>query len=113
EGSRGSVGGKVGGSTSTTTTQGESQGATGGSTTGASTTDRLQRYECTIIADIFLKCELDVSGIDYVNPFKWGAVATDTLMGANQRSGSVDCGRWTYQTSMGLASPAPPAPGGH
>jgi uncharacterized protein DUF4157 len=112
EKSPGGVGGKIGGETSTTTSQGEAQGASGSATTGATTTDRLQRYECTIIADIFLKCELDFSGSDYINPFKWGAVGTDTLMGPNQRSESVDCGRWTYQASTGLAPAAPAAPPG-
>jgi hypothetical protein len=114
EGSSGKVGGKVGGQASTTTTQGEAQGATGAATTGASTTDQVQRYQCTIVANIFLKCELDFSGSDYVNPFKWGAAGADAIMGANQRTDAVDCGLWSYQASVGIAPPAapvvPPAP---
>jgi hypothetical protein len=101
----------AGGSTSTTTTQGEAQGASGGATTGSSTTDTLQRYTCTIVADIFLKMEMDASGTDYINPFKWGMYAAEAVTGDPTRTDSVACGQWTYQVSTGLAAPttAPPA----
>jgi Domain of unknown function (DUF4157) len=110
-GHEGAVGGNAGASTSSTTSESESQGTSGVSTFGAETTDRLQRYECTIIADIFLRCEPDFSGSDYFNPFKWGfagAGAIDSAInGPIARSDSVACGQWTYQVSTGFASPAP------
>jgi hypothetical protein len=106
-GHEGAAGGKVGGSTSTTTSQGESQGASGLATTSAQTSDRLQRYECTIIADIFLRSELDVSGSDYLNPFKWGTYIGEAIGGPYQTSDWVDCGRWTYTVSTGFAPATP------
>ena len=106
-GHEGGASGKAGGSTSTTTSQGEAQGATGSGGTGSETQDRLQRYQCTIVADIFLRCEFDVSGSDYLNPFKWGNYLGEAMQGPFQRSDSVDCGTWTYQVSTGFAPGAP------
>ena len=71
-GHEGAAGGKVGGSGSTTTSQSQSQGASGAATTGVETTDVLQLFECTIIADIFLRVEMAWEDVDYINPFKWG-----------------------------------------
>jgi hypothetical protein len=102
------AGGKVGGSTSNTTSQGESQGATGSGGTGSETFDKIQRYECTIVADIFLRLDMDVSGTDYINPFKWGFYGVEALTGPHEASDSVECGKWTYEVSMGFDPAGPP-----
>ncbi|MCP4115374.1 MAG: DUF4157 domain-containing protein [Desulfobacteraceae bacterium] len=107
-GHEGAAGGKLGGSASTTTGQSETQGATGSATTGATAANQLNRYECSIIADIHLNVEMDFSGSDYFNPFKWGGAISSSLIDSNRRD-SVGCGRWTYIVSTGFAPP-PPAP---
>jgi hypothetical protein len=109
-GHEGAAAGKVGGQTSTTRTQGSAQGATGTATTGGETVDQLQRYECTVVADIYLKCEMDVSGSDYVNPFKWGVYGVEAISSIKPRTASVPCGRWTYSVSKGFAPTPAPAP---
>jgi hypothetical protein len=97
-------------SASQATTQGSSQGATGSATTGGTSTDRVQRYECTIVAEISLFCEPDFSGTDYINPLKWGFAGAAAIEGGRNGSGSVRCGTWTYEVSQGYAPPAPAAP---
>lgn|GEM_PF-6608813 len=96
------------GSSSQADTQGEAQSSSGSQTTGATSNDTLQRYTCTIVADIYLKMTMDVSGSDYVNPFKWGMYAAEAMSGPDDMSDSVACGTWTYEVSTGYA-PAPAA----
>lgn len=103
--------GSVGGSASTSTTTGSSTGTTGtGSATtgGGAAADTIQRYECTIIADITLRVEADFSGTDYINPFKWGFAGTFNAIKQESASGTARLGQWTYQVSAGIA-PAPAA----
>lgn len=110
-GHEGAAGGKVGGSASTSTTTGSSTGTTGtGSATtgGGAAADTIQRYECTIIADITLRVEADFSGTDYINPFKWGFAGTFNAIKQESASGTARLGQWTYQVSAGIA----PAPAG-
>jgi hypothetical protein len=108
-GHEGAAGGKVGGSASTSTTTGSSTGTTGtGSATtgGGASADTIQRYECTIVADITLRVEADFSGTDYINPFKWGFSGVFNAFKQESASGDVALGQWTYQVSAGIAAPA-------
>jgi hypothetical protein len=96
-GARGSVGGELStsdtrsseGGTSTTTNR-------GGSTT---TNGTLVTYEAPIIAEVYLAPELDVSGTDYVNPFKWGMYLGQAVAPLRRVSGKVKCGKFRYSLS--------------
>lgn len=110
-GHEGSPSGKVGGSASTSSTTGSSETVTDTGTSGTSvaTTDRLQRYRATIVANINLRVEPDFSGSDYINPFKWGfagVTGTAAALDATSASDTQTCGTVTYQTSRGIAPPA-------
>lgn len=110
-GHEGSASGKVGGSASTSSTTGSSTTVTdtGNSGTSVATTDRLQRFRATIVANINLRAEPDFSGSDYVNPFKWGfagVTGAASAMDATSASDTATCGTVTYQVSNGIAPPA-------
>ncbi len=110
---RSSSSGTVGVSGSTATTTGSSQQTTvgGTSTVGQQTQDTLVRSQATVIANITLHCELEVSGSDYINPFKWGMMLGEAISPISDTNDAVACGTVMLQESRGFA-PAPP-PAGH
>lgn len=106
-GHQGAPGGTVGvsGEVSSSETRGSSQGTSATSTTRGQTTERFVRYGAPIYAIITLRAELDFSGSDYVNPFKWGTAIGNELFNQGSRSLTVACGTVEYQRAVGIVSP--------
>ena len=73
--------------------------------TGATTNQ--VRYEAPVIVETYVSPELDMSGSDYVNPFKWGMFGAEAAAPMQRLSGEVTTGVVRYFISNGIAPSAP------
>jgi hypothetical protein len=105
ENSRVSASGTAG--TSTTTTSGTSTTVAQNTAGSTAATTNQEHYRAPIIAECFVSPEVDISGSDYINPFKWG-VAGVGAVGFERKSGDVTTGEVRYLMTNGIA-PTPPA----
>jgi Domain of unknown function (DUF4157) len=105
--SSGSASATVG--TSTTRTDGTSttSGLNTAGKTGASTNQ--VRYSAPVIAECYVAPELDMSGSDYVNPFKWGMFAGEAMDPMQRLSEDCETGEVRYYLTNGIAGGGPPA----
>ena len=101
--------GKVGATagTSTTQTDGRSNSMASNSVgkTGMSTNE--VRYEAPIIVETYVSPELDMSGSDYINPFKLGMFGAEAASPMKRLPGEVTTGVVRYYISNGIAPSAP------
>lgn len=98
EGGEASVGGELSTSTTRTTQGTTSTTATRGGTTSGQA--MIVTYEAPLIAEVYLAPEMDVSGSDYVNPFKWGMYLGEAVAPLSRKSGTVVCGKIRYGLSQ-------------
>jgi hypothetical protein len=109
ENSRASGSGSATLGTSTTRTDGTSTtaGLNTAGKTGASTNQ--VRYSAPVIAECYVSPELDVSGTDYVNPFKWGMYGVEAMAPMQRLSEDCETGEVRYYLTNGIAGGPPPA----
>jgi hypothetical protein len=105
EGGEVSGGGELGTSTTTSTTTTTTGTTNQGGSTSMNTT--LQRFRAPVIVQATVEGELDFSGTDYINPFKWGMGATTALLSNGPQTGEITTGEMRYYISGGIAVPPP------
>jgi hypothetical protein len=108
--SNGNSGGASGSATvgtSTTRTDGTST-SVGLNTVGktGATTNQV-RYEAPVVVETYVSPELDMSGSDYINPFKLGMFGAEAASPMQRLSGEVTTGVVRYFISNGIAPSAP------
>lgn len=110
-GHEGKAGGKVGatGGTSSTSSRGTttSAGRTGGSS--VETEEILERRAAPVIAEVTMRMELDISGSDWINPFKWGMALGEAIEPVQDRTQQTECGIVHFEVSLGF-KPREPEP---
>ena len=108
-GPSGGAGGNVGvqAGTSTSRQDGSSFGSTVASG-GKSTADsNLERFQAALVVDVNLTYTPDMSGTDYINPFKWGMSLGDAVSGPFDGHASGAVGSIQYFRSNGLTARPP------
>jgi len=107
-GSETGVGGEVGTSTTRTQTTGAQVTTQGGGS--AQTQNVLRRFRAPVIVEAMTQGDLDMSGTDYINPFKWGMYAAEAADSIERKTGELVVGTCEYYRSEGIAPAAPAAP---
>lgn len=106
-GGEASVGGEAGTSSTRSETSGSTTTTQGGG--AAKTQNVLRRFRAPVIVEAQTQGDLDMSGTDYVNPFKWGMYAAEAADSIERKTGEANVGSLEYYRSEGIAAPAAPA----
>lgn len=101
-GHEGAPGAEATAGTSSTETRTRNSGGTGSNQTSSTTQDNIIRYQADIIVIVDMKHERDISGSDYINPFKWGVAAADAVVNPGTRTRRFSGGNVIYQQSAGI-----------
>jgi Domain of unknown function (DUF4157) len=101
------VGGTAGVNTSSTRTDTNSSTATASGSGASTTTNNLERFQAPLIVSVDMSCEPDISGSDYINPFKWGIAAADAVSPSHSNGDAV-VGSIQYFRSNGIAGSGAP-----
>src|SRR5664280_1228261 len=109
--SGGELSGGVTASTATTTSQQTSTATTTTGGSSATTTNVLDRYRAPLIVIATVSGEPDISGSDYINPFKWAFAGIGSLIVRGPKTGEITSGSVEFYRSAGIA-PTPPATAG-
>ncbi|NET61146.1 MAG: DUF4157 domain-containing protein [Symploca sp. SIO2E6] len=96
-GGEASVGGELATSNTRTT---QTTNTTTSDRSGKTTTEGyLNVFQAPLFAEVYLAPELEVSGSDYINPFKWGMYLGEATEPLSREKGKVECGSIKYSLS--------------